>query len=106
MPDEATNFTEDIRSPVACDLSYAFEIEPLDLTGCTAAFVTDFGTFAGVVSTVNAGTSDAVSQVSLGIPAVTMSGVLVGVHTWRCLVTFPGGQVLPYGHGAILVGSS
>jgi hypothetical protein len=106
VPETGTNFTEDIRSPVGCDLFYGFTIEPLDLTGCTSSFVTDFGTFAGTITVVNAGTPDATSTVSLDIPAVTMAAILPGVYAWRNLVTFPTGQILPYGNGSILVSAS
>ena len=106
MTDEGTNFTDDISVPAGCTLSYVFSLEPLSLAGCTAQFITDFGTYP-VTLTVTADGQDSVTQFLVNVAASVMSTILVGVYTWRILVTFADGvTVLPYGHGSILVGAT
>ena len=99
--DTATDYTEDLTVPAGCDLVYSFEVQPLDLTGATASFITDFGTFAVTLSVVVEG-DQAVTTFAVTIPAASMPAV-PGLHTWKIRVTFAGGQVLPYGNGSILV---
>lgn len=98
--DTSTDFTDDITVPSGCDLFYAFEIQPFDGTGCTAAFITDFGTFTVTLTVVVEG-DQPVTTFSVYIAHGSLAPA--GVHNWKIRVTFPGGQVLPYGNGGLLL---
>jgi fructose-1,6-bisphosphatase/inositol monophosphatase family enzyme len=106
VSDESTNFAEDIYVPTGTTLSYIFAIEPLDLTGATAAFITDFGTYTTALAMTTDGQVTVTTFTTL-ITATAMAAVAVGVHTWRLLVTMADGvTILPYGNGSINVGST
>ena len=100
-----TDFTKDLVVVSGCDLLWAFSLQPFDGTGCSASFVTDFGTFAATID-VDTFADQALTTFTVSIPAASLSSVVKDVvHTWRMLVTFSGGQVLPFGHGGLLIES-
>jgi hypothetical protein len=103
--DTSTDFQDDIAVPVGTDLSYIFSVQPLDVTGCTATFVTLFGTFPVALSVAVEG-DQSVSQFTVAIPNASLPAA--GVYTWRMLVTWPFSPsvTLQYGHGGIYVRST
>lgn len=98
--DTSTDFEDDIEVPAGCDLSYSFAIQPLDLTGCTASFITEFGTFTAALSVAVEG-AQSVTTFAVAIPGASLP--VAGLYSWKIRVTFSGGQVLPYGSGGLLV---
>lgn len=102
MPsEESTTFVEDLKVPQGTDLFFAMQLEPFDGTGCTAQFVTDFGTYAVAIVITSAGV-DQVTTFSARVPASALASQS-GVHAWKHMVTFPDGTVLQYGRGSLLV---
>lgn len=103
--DYSTDFVEDYEIPQGTDFLWDYSWEPLDLTGCTASFVADFGTYACTLTMVTSG-DDVVSEVSVQIPNAATSTLTPGnLYAWKVLVSFPTGPatVLPFGHGQILI---
>ena len=99
-----TDFQDDIVVPVGTDMSYNFSVTPLDVTGCTAQFITSFGTFP-VTLTVMVEGDLSVSAFYVTIPNASLP--VAGVYTWKILVTWPFSPTvkLQYGHGALYVRS-
>lgn len=99
--DSETDFQDDIVLPVGCDLFYSFSIQPLDVTGCTAEFITGAtGSYTVALSVVVEG-DQPVSTFTVDVPPGSLPAVST-LDSWKIRVTFPGGQVLPYGHGGLL----
>lgn len=100
--DTSTDFTDDIQIASGCDLSYAFAIQPLDLTGCTASFITEFGTFSVALSVDIEGDQ---SVTTFATSVLRTSLPVPGLYSWKIRVTFPGSPstVIPYGSGGLLV---
>lgn len=98
--DTSTDFTKDISLPSGCDLFFAFAIQPFDGSGYTASFIADFGTFAVTLSVVVDG-DQPVTTFSVQIPAASMPAP--GLYSWKIRATAPGGAVLPYGNGGLLI---
>lgn len=101
--DTSTDFSDDITLPLGCDLSYAYSLQPFDGTGCTAQFITDVGTFSVAIA-VDVEGDQSVTTFTVAEPANSFT--VPGLYAWKLRVTFPGGQVLPYGHGGFLVEGS
>jgi hypothetical protein len=103
QPDESsTDFLDDITIPVSCDLYYSFSVQPLDLTGCAAQFITTFGTFT-VDLIITADGDQPVTQFIVDLANALLPAA--GFYTWKILVTWPGGPTVPYGHGGLSVNS-
>jgi hypothetical protein len=102
--EQSTDFLDDISIPTGCDLYYSFSVQPVDLTGCSAQFITTFGTFA-VQLVVTADGDQPVTQFLVQIPNASLP--TPGFYTWRILVTWPTSPPLtvPYGHGGLSVDS-
>ncbi len=102
--DYSPDFAEDYEVSVGTDFVWDYQWQPLDLTGCSASFVADFGTLPCTI-VVSTFADDPVSEIKVQIPNATTAGWTSGtLYAWRVLVTFPGSPatVLPFGHGRIL----
>lgn len=103
QPDEtSTDFLDDIGIPSGTDLYYSFSLQPVDLTGCAAQFITTFGTFTVTLS-ITADGDQPVSQFLVQIPNASLP--VPGFYTWKIQVTWPGGPTLQYGHGGLSIDS-
>lgn len=105
MADETLDFAEDYEVPLGTDFAWVYEWQPLNLTGATAQFIADFGTFACTVTVTQSG-DDSVSQVSVTIPNATTSTLTKGgLYNWQMQVTVPGvpSNITRMGHGMILM---
>jgi hypothetical protein len=101
QPDEnSTDFLDDITIPTGCDLYYSFSVQPVDLTGCSAQFITTFGTFS-VTLTVTADGDQPVTTFLVQIPSASLP--VPGFNTWKIQVIWPGGPTVQYGHGGLQV---
>ena len=101
-PETDTDFEGDISVPVGTDMFYSFSISPLDATGCTASFITTFGTFTPTI-TISVEGDVSTTTFSIVIPNASLPAP--GVYTWRHLVSFAFSPpvTLPYGHGGFYV---
>lgn len=99
------DFEEDYTFPAGTDYLWMYEWQPLDLTGCTAQFIADFGTLSFAVSVTTSG-DDTVSTISGQIPHSISATLVPGtLYAWKVLVTFPTipSTVVQMGHGEIAV---
>jgi hypothetical protein len=99
-----TNDYQDHKVLRGTTFRWAFEISPLDLTGCTAVMrVTTLGDLAMTIAVSLLGPTP-VSRITLtDVAAATTTTWAAGLYDYTVLVTFPGGTVLPYGTGKVLV---
>lgn len=99
------DFEEDYTFPKGTDFLWSYEWQPLDLSGCSASFVADFGTFPFEIDVVTSG-DDPVSTVSGRIPNATTNTLVPGnLYAWSLRVTFftSPSTVVQMGHGEIAV---
>lgn len=99
------DFSEDFQFPAGTDYPWSYQWQPLDLTGCTASFIADFGTIAFTISVAVNG-DDTVSTITGNIPNATTNTLVKGnVYNWKVLVTFPTvpSTIVQMGHGEIAV---
>ena len=103
QPEEtSTDFIDDISVPTGCDLWYSFSVQPVDLTGCSAQFITTFGTFTCTLA-VTADGDQPVTTFTVQIPNAMLPAA--SFNTWKILVTWPSSPPLtvPYGHGGFQI---
>lgn len=103
MPGDETNVIEDNFLTIGADFKWAFEVVPLDATGCSASLV-----IAGLATVAMSVDADILSVAptstfSVWIRAATTSGYAPGVYPYNVLVTFTDGSVLRYGSGSFSV---
>jgi len=103
MAGDVTSFYRDIRVRAGTTLLDAYEIAPLDLTGCSAtAHVQTLGNFPVVLTTTNVGVTPH-GRFDFDVVDTVTAGWAPGIYSYRVDVTFAGGQVLTYSYGFIEV---
>lgn len=102
--DDDPNTYEDILVPAACDLIWAFSLEPWDQTGGSAVFVMNGVSYAMTIVVTDTG-DDKVSEFSIRITPSTLAtaGAVSGtVFNYLVRATMTNGQVQQLGYGTVV----
>lgn len=102
---ESGDVEQDYTAVKGEDLLVAFQLTPLDLTGCTAVMsVTGLADFTMALEPLQFGAFSK-GSLALSVAASVTAGWLEGLYPYRIRVTFPDGAVRPFGHGTLQVRS-
>lgn len=99
---------EDIKAVTGADLVWSFELQPFDVSGCTAVFrLTDTGQTFPIELLVLTDQAEIRSRFTLRLTPLQLAsltpGADAGIWSYRVLLTLTNGQVVSYGHGSLIL---
>lgn len=99
--DNDLNLYEDIDCPLGTTLRWGFQLDPLDLTGTTTVFTLNGTPYTMTLTVSEAGTSDAVSQLTAEIAASVIASLGAGLWPYTIRTTYTDSSIGALGYGNV-----